>query len=127
MFRAFYASVILAASSVAGIGQNLQLLYSFSGATGMFPAALTLADDGSFSGTCRRGGVFGTNGTVFKITTNGTCELVAKFAGTNGTLPNDLMEYVDGNFYGTTVQGGGTSTNGTVFVVTTNGIVRTLV
>jgi uncharacterized repeat protein (TIGR03803 family) len=80
----------------------------------------------NFYGTTSLGGSSG-DGTVFKVTPNGTLTTLVSFNGANGNSPwGGLTLGKDGNFYGTT-QRGGSSGNGTVFRVTTNGTLTTLV
>ncbi|MGI8964793.1 MAG: choice-of-anchor tandem repeat GloVer-containing protein, partial [Limisphaerales bacterium] len=95
------------------------------------------ARDGNFYGTTLYGGdygdIYGTYGTVFKMTPNGSLTTMVSFAGTNGANPEGaLMQASDGNFYGTTRFGGdlrgGTSFGaGTVFRMTPEGLLTTLV
>jgi uncharacterized repeat protein (TIGR03803 family) len=106
-------------------------LYSFTGGDdGYYPiAGLLLARDGLLYGTTMFGGsndvALGGDGTVFRISTNGSFTTLASFAGSNGVSPKArLTQGSDGNFYGTTVGGG--NGNGTAFRVTTNGIITTL-
>jgi uncharacterized repeat protein (TIGR03803 family) len=94
---------IVAASSAWA--QNFQVLYSFSGAPddGELPLApLIQAADGNFYGTTTGGGPF-YDGTVFRMTPDGTVTLVHAFAGgTEGRSPDTaLLQATDGNFYGT--------------------------
>jgi uncharacterized repeat protein (TIGR03803 family) len=107
----------------------LSTLYSFSGSSdGGFPyAGVTQAADGNFYGTTAGDGQFG-DGTVFKITTNGTLTTLHSFAGgSDGSFPSaGLVQGGDGNLYGTTAYGG-TSNDGTVFQITTNGALMILV
>ena len=116
----------------------LTTLVSFNNTNGMAPqAALTLGNDGNFYGAAWAGGNTNLNngygdGTVFKVTTNGTLTTLVSFSNTNGAAPNALTLGGDGNFYGTTDDGGNTNLNsdygfGTVFKVTTNGTLTTLV
>ena len=101
---------------------ELTTLLSFSGTNGDFSlATLRLGDDGSFYGTALQGGTGynntpgSGNGTVFKITTNGTLTTLHFFNGTNGSRPlASLVQGGDGSFYGTTV-GGGAYDGGTIF------------
>jgi uncharacterized repeat protein (TIGR03803 family) len=109
-------------------------LYSFSGSDGDNPVAgLVQGADGSLYGTTEYGGVdyYLDDGTVFKITTNGTFISLFWFGGSDGIEPEGgLVQGTDRNFYGTTFKGG---TNGllsdgygTVFKMTTNGTLSTL-
>jgi uncharacterized repeat protein (TIGR03803 family) len=76
--------------------------------------------DGSLYGTTGGGGT-GSNGTVFRLTTNGVLTTHFSFNGTNGASPaTALVLGADGNLYGTT-QGGGGAAAGTVFELMTNG------
>lgn len=103
--------------------QTLQTLVSFNNTNGANPNALTLGTDGNFYGTTRLGGVTNStnpygDGTVFKVTTNGTLSTLVSFAYTNGSEPEAALALgKDGNFYGTTVGG--------LFKVTTNGSLTT--
>jgi uncharacterized repeat protein (TIGR03803 family) len=119
--------------------QSAVPIFSFdaSGTNGAYPEAnLTLGPDGNFYGTTESGGVT-TNGTIFKVTTNGTFATLVNFNGTNGANPLAALTLgPDGNFYGTTEYGGNTIGNsslnaglggGTVFQMTTNGTLTTLV
>jgi uncharacterized repeat protein (TIGR03803 family) len=132
---------VLAGWSVAltAHAQTAVPLFSFdaSGTNGAYPEAnLTLGPDGNFYGTTESGGAT-TNGTIFKVTTNGSLTTLVNFNGTNGANPLAALTLgTDGNFYGTTEYGGNTIGNsgldaglggGTVFQMTTNGTLTTLV
>jgi uncharacterized repeat protein (TIGR03803 family) len=98
----------------------LTTLYSFSDqpvdAHGRLPqAGLVQGSDGNFYGTTTRGGT-GDNGTVFKITANGTLTTLYSFTGgEDGANPQAaLVQGRDGSFYGTTG-------NGRVFKISANG------
>jgi uncharacterized repeat protein (TIGR03803 family) len=108
--------------------------------TGVNPlAGLVQGSDGNFYGTTEYGGnagpIFGSdNGTVFKITTNGTLTTLYSFGTVTNVsgYPQDganpiagLVQGSDGSFYGTT-ESGGTNDAGTVFKITTNGVLTTL-
>ena len=75
--------------------------------------------DGYFYGTTEYGGgPNGGNGTVFKISTNGTLTSLYSFDQDDGAWPTaGLVQGSDGNFYGTT-SGGGLVGGGTVFRLT---------
>jgi uncharacterized repeat protein (TIGR03803 family) len=98
----------------------------FTNSEGAQPwSALALGPDGNLYGTTWNGGS-NTDGTVYKVTTNGVFTLLVTFAGTNGANPESgLTPGPDGNLYGTTYNGG-SSGNGTVFNVTTNGVLTVL-
>lgn len=112
----------------------LTTLHTFDGTNGSVPmGGLTLGRDGSFYGVTFFGGTgfqsdyFTGNGTIFKITTNGTFMTLVYFTGTNGLQPSGgLTVGSDGNFYGTTPYGGSDYANvwfsgsGTVFKLMTN-------
>jgi uncharacterized repeat protein (TIGR03803 family) len=114
----------------------LTTLHTFDGTNGSAPTGgLTLAADGSFYGVTKFGGNgfqsewYSGNGTIFKITTNGTFTTLIYFNGTNGLQSfGGLTVGNDGNFYGTTSLGGSdytgvpSSGSGTVFKLTTNGV-----
>jgi len=96
-------------------------LYSFTGGNdGSRPyAGLMQAADGSFYGTTSWSGAY-SNGTIFKITTNGVFTILYSFTGgDDGAYPQSaLVQGRDGSFYGTTSGAGGNKI-GTVFRMTT--------
>jgi len=108
---------------------TLATLYSFSGGSdGGFPyAGVIQAGDGNLYGTTTGAGQF-SDGTVFKITTNGILATLHSFAGgSDGSFPSaGLIQGGDGNLYGTTAYGG-TYDDGTVFQITTNGALTILI
>ena len=130
---AHFSTLILALCfSFAGLtgatAQTIQTIYSFNGLSGWGPGPLTLGNDGNFYGTTYYGGGSPGNGTVFKVTTNGTLTTLVSFNGSDGGGPIAALTLGnDGNFYGTTYYGGGSGGYGTVFMVTTNGTLTTLV
>ena len=114
----------------------LTTLYSFTGnSDGEYPrGTLIQGTDGNLYGTSSGGGTAvcndgqpcqGSEGAIFKITTNGTFTSLYTFtcAGTcpNCTLPNGaqpmsgLVQGTDGNLYGTTCYGGTSTLFGTLF------------
>jgi len=116
-------------------------LVSFAGTNGEAPAGLVQGRDGSFYGWTPYGGPAyadghpkAGNGTVFKVTPDGTFTTLVFFTGTNGSVPNCLLKGNDGNLYGTTSYGGtgfsrpppGTTGYGTVFKLTPDGTLTTL-
>ena len=113
-------------------GQLTTLVYfnNTNGASSL--AAPTLGKDGNFYGTTFQGGDLSLNsgygdGTIFRITPNGTLTTLVSFNYTNnGANPTGLTPGNDGTFYGTT-QIGGDNGDGTIFQVTTNGSLTTLV
>ncbi len=106
---------------------TLTILHSFTNSPdGNFPQKkLVWGTDGNLYGTTSYGGADG-NGTIFRITTNGTLAILHSFTNTpDGAQPNGLVLGSDGNFYGTTANGG-TDIVGTVFQMTTNGTLTIL-
>jgi uncharacterized repeat protein (TIGR03803 family) len=105
-------------------------LFSFNQTNGASPnAGLIQGKDGNFYGTTFSGGpaTYGTNGTIFQITSLGVFTNLIAFNSTNGAGPRAaLLQGADGNFYGTTYYGG-TNNAGTVFQYFTNGTLNTLV
>jgi uncharacterized repeat protein (TIGR03803 family) len=99
-------------------------LASFSGgANGEKPEGLLArGNDGNLYGTTRLGGVGGTNGVIYRVTTNGTITPLVSFDfTTKGAQPfAGLLLANDGNFYGTTSLGGANA-GGTVFSLTPGG------
>jgi uncharacterized repeat protein (TIGR03803 family) len=126
---------------------TLTTLYSFcsqaSCTDGANPTSgLIQADDGNLYGTTEYGGiinlgecgggVFGSCGTVFKITPSGTLTTLYSFCPqascTDGANPaSGVIEAGDGNLYGTTLFGGSLWwLPGTVFKITPSGTLTTL-
>src|SRR5208283_2335127 len=89
-------------------------------------AGLVQGSDGNFYGTTSSGGM-NNEGTVFKITTQGTLTTLWQFSGFfDGRSPSaGLVQGSDSNFYGTT-EYGGTNGWGTVFKITSQGTLTTL-
>jgi uncharacterized repeat protein (TIGR03803 family) len=115
-------------------------LYTFNTNNGANPiASLVSARDGNFygvaiGGTVTGGGTNNNQGTIFKVTTNGTFTLLYTFGmmtnnlgyALDGANPyGALIQGWDGNFYGVTYNGG-ISNAGTVFQFSTNGTLTTL-
>ena len=128
-------------------GGTLTTLYSFCSlsncADGMWPeAGLIQGSNGDFYGTTYYGGAYGSNGTVFQITSGGVLTTLYSFCAlsgcADGSLPQaGLVQGTDGNFFGTTTQGGtpkhpSASADGcfagcgTFFQITSSGTLTTL-
>jgi uncharacterized repeat protein (TIGR03803 family) len=80
---------------------------SLSGSNGRYPAApLVAGADGKLYGTASAGGA-SDKGTLFRVTTGGTYELLYSFSGPDGSNPwAALTPAGPGVFYGTTAFGG---------------------
>ena len=85
---------------------------------------LVLATNGNLYGTTASGGIYG-RGTLFKITTTGTFQVVHPFNSNDGSLPRyNLVQASDGYLYGVT---GSSLTNvATIFRSTLAGALTTL-
>jgi uncharacterized repeat protein (TIGR03803 family) len=140
--RILLATAIVSLVASAATAQVTEtILHRFANGTdGAQPwAALIQATDGNFYGTTGGGPGGATNGdgTVFKMTPDGTVTVLHAFVGgTDGAYPEaPLIQAADGNFYGTTSQGGGVTNCeggvqridcGTVFQMTPDGTVTVL-
>ena len=133
IFTSIFSFGILVANA-DGVGTN---------ETGVGPSVpLSLGPDGDFYGMCVSGGTNG-DGTIFRMTTNGSLTTLIHFTGTNGTHlgssplgVSPLTLGNDGNFYGVTRYGGtnvagspnvGADGCGTIFRLTLSGALTTLV
>jgi len=102
---------------------EFKMLHGFEGSShdeGTDPEArLLLANDGSLYGTTKWGGGGSNNyGTIFRITPDGTWDLVYTFIRSDGAYPlSGLIQTKDGAFYGLTSKGG-TADAGTVYKLT---------
>jgi uncharacterized repeat protein (TIGR03803 family) len=109
---------------------TLTTLYNFCAksrcADGSAPyGGLVLGTDGNFYGTTEAGGS-NRDGTVFKITSQGTLTTLHSFTSRDGANPYaTLVQATNGNFYGTT-ESGGAHILGTVFKITPAGTLTTL-
>ena len=107
---------------------NFKRLVSFDGTNGAKPfAGLIIGKDGNLYGTTVSGGVYN-NGTIFKMSPNGTISTLFSFNGTNGFFPSsELVQGADGKLYGSTSHGGNGYDNlhsggaGTIFKISTDG------
>ncbi|MGO8669948.1 MAG: choice-of-anchor tandem repeat GloVer-containing protein, partial [Capsulimonadaceae bacterium] len=132
-----YGTTLLGGSASVGaafkITQSgvLTILHSFGDGSvandGQVPEGLIQGTDGSFYGTCTRGGSTATGspqsgyGAAFKITPSGLVTILHSFG--DGSVPDDgiwpssgLMQDSDGTFYGSTESGGSVDW-GTVFAL----------
>jgi uncharacterized repeat protein (TIGR03803 family) len=112
----------------------LTTLWSFGNTNSAYPttngayptSGLLQARDGNFYGTTAAGGNAYGDGTVFRLTPNGTVTTLTNFGPPNGSTPSGaLIEASDGYLYGTTVYGGSDDA-GTIFRLMTNGDLTTL-
>ena len=98
---------------------TLTTLHDFAGSPtdGANPiGGVIQATDGSFYGTTPSGGAHSSNGTVYRMSSNGTVTTLYSFCAlthcNDGSNPyGTLLEATDGNLYGTTTDGG-TGCNG---------------
>ncbi len=110
------------------LGGTLTTLTNFNFTNGAEPyAGVVQGNDGNFYGTTQLGGTNGNNGTLYRITTNGTLTTMVYFNLTNGGSPYaPLLLAADGNFYGTTASGTAGTNDGTIFKFSTNSGLTTL-
>jgi len=119
---------------VAPNGMMLTNLYNFGTTTtdGALPqTTMTLGPDGNLYGITSLTSLtpFDNDGTIFKITTNGTLTTLINWDFYNGGNPvGSLTLGPDGNFYSTTYLGdnGNNSNMGIVYSLTTNGVFTVL-
>ena len=103
---AFYGTIFKVSTN--GAFTTLYTLNPFVNGDGAYPfAGLIQAADGNFYGTTYLGGA-NSDGTVFRITSDGTFTTLASFDGADdGSQPEAaLVQGPDGAFYGTTTAGG---------------------
>jgi uncharacterized repeat protein (TIGR03803 family) len=138
--RACGIFLLWAATAVALPAQTFTTLHRFDQTDGqLLSSGLLQGTDGNFYGTTEGGGG-NLDGTVFKITPDGTLNTVYNFCShshcTDGSGPNaSLVQGTDGKLYGTTYFGGSHSGPnfdcyeqgcGTVFGITAGGKLTTL-
>ena len=114
---------------------TLTTLYSFCSdancTDGLSPeGGIIQGSDGNFYGTTSQGGLAGSGGTVFQLTSSGVLTTLYTFCSLancrDGSAPYaSLASGSDGNFYGTT-SSGGRGTKGTAFKITPSGQLTTL-
>jgi uncharacterized repeat protein (TIGR03803 family) len=114
------------ATAIASVAPILTTLVNFDFSNGSHPlSSLIQGTDGNFYGTTSGGGA-NNEGTVFKITPEGTLTVLHSFDITGGNYSYaGLVQATDGNFYGTTSEGG-TYRDGRVFKITPGGTLTTL-
>jgi uncharacterized repeat protein (TIGR03803 family) len=105
---------------------NYTLLHALSLADGTNPLAPLVQSAANywFYGGAQRGGANG-DGTIFRIDSAGTYQVVHNFNGTDGATPTFLIQANDGNFYGTT-SAGGADNMGVIFKMTPSNQVSVL-
>jgi uncharacterized repeat protein (TIGR03803 family) len=118
--------------TIAAPAQTFTSVADLDGSDGSLPFqnALVQGTDGNFYGMANAGGAFG-QGTVYKVTADGTISLVYTFCSlaqcADGAQPSSpLVLGADGNFYGTTSGGGPNQKAGTFFKLTPGGTLTTL-
>jgi len=130
--RRLFAITTLALSLVVTVAyaQTYSDLYNFGDASGdplspQYSGIVAQGRDGNLYSTTPAGGSAGL-GTMFKITAQGTVNVLYNFDGTHGKFPyGGLTLGMDGNFYGTTSAGGSTNL-GVVFQITPAGVLTVL-
>jgi uncharacterized repeat protein (TIGR03803 family) len=113
----------LSPPAVSGGAWSYKLLYSFTGVgDDAYPNTALLFDRAGnlFGGT--RGKAVTGNGTVFRLSRNGTETVLHQFNGSDGAIVQDLKADTNGNLYGVASQGGANG-YGTVFELTGTGFV----
>lgn len=104
---------------------SFSTLASFAFTNGANPdTPLVEGPDHAFYGSAPKGGTSRSNGTVFRVATNGLLSALFSFTGINGPYygryPRALCVGPDSSIYGTTYYGG-LYDGGVIFRVTTNG------
>jgi uncharacterized repeat protein (TIGR03803 family) len=123
----FYGTTVYGGASGSGTVFSInkagkeQVLHSFYHNNGALPTAALIAVNGTLYGTTSQGGgYYDNNGTVFRITTDGTENVLHAFSGSDGSRPLAGLKNIDGVLYGTTFKGG-LHNVGTVFEITEDG------
>lgn len=117
---------VLSLIPVTAPGVSMSNLYSFDSTHGATPySPLVQGTDSNFYGTTLEGGTDG-DGTVFKLTTNGTLSLLLSFDYTDGALTYaGLFQGKDGYLYGANYVGGAYG-DGNLFKISTAGALTLL-
>jgi uncharacterized repeat protein (TIGR03803 family) len=103
-------------------GTGFTVLHSFTEADGLYPYAGLCLSGNTLYGTTDYGANYGSDGTVFKVNTDGTGYTVLyQFTGGDGANPVAGLVLSGSTLYGTAVGGSGSSGFGTVFKVNTDG------
>jgi len=129
--RAHVVFALRAATAIALPAQTFTTLHSFNGKEGSSPAGtLVQATNGNFYGTARQGGAYA-NGTVFKMTPDGTVTRLYSFCAPSACTGGEgifggLIQATNGDFYGVTELGGAYAYGGTVFKITASGTLTTV-
>lgn len=106
MFGGDYFSGIFFRVSTNG---TYKILVDFDGTNAYWPnSRLLQASDGNFYGGTQYGGTNGGNGTIFRVTPEGSLTVLYSFSGpSHGFGPiTELIQGSDGNFYGGSTFGG---------------------
>jgi uncharacterized repeat protein (TIGR03803 family) len=129
--RACITLLLCAAMPSLSNAQTLTTLVNFSGSDGSSPlfGSLIQGSDGNLYGMTSAGGSH-RQGTVFKVTIQGTLTTLYNFCAKSGCADGSapyggLILAKDGNLYGTT-EAGGAHGYGTVFKITSQGKLATL-
>ena len=116
--RLAIATIIVAIAAPTVIGAQERATYEIvssfnvSFLNGSIVSSLRQADDGTFYGTTRQGGLFD-DGVLFRMDATGITPLHHFFESTDGRGPSSLVRTPDGRFYGITELG--VLTSGTLF------------
>jgi uncharacterized repeat protein (TIGR03803 family) len=118
---------LLTVTPITSPGLEMSPLVSFAGAAaGAFPYAPVMqGPDGNLYGTTSEEGA-NSDGTIYKVTTNGALTTVIAFKDSNGSVPYAGLCLGPGNvFYGSSALGG-TYEDGVLFKTTANGAFNNL-
>jgi len=125
------ATIVVLLRSI-GVAQNTytyKRLHSFSGAPsdGAAPTSGVVLDaEGNLYGTTYYGGNPTNSGAVYKLSPDGSEQLLYSFSGPDGANPVASLLLANGNLYGSTILGG-SENSGTVFQVSQGGTFSTIV